>query len=157
MDINLYKSFLDNAGHSYLVKEQTFIYEKFDNLCTITKIVELMNDLFKTNSLDTEYVYMLSMDTKCHPTGIFEISHGTVNSSVLQPREVLIKALLSNAVNVIIIHNHPSNDSTPSDVDIKTTRRLKEAFDLIGLTFADHIIIAKDNFYSFYENQLILK
>lgn len=155
MNITLYKTLLNECGHSYLVAEKTFKYEKSNDLNNTMKIVDLMNDIFQTNLLDTEYVYMITMDTKCYPIGVFEVSHGTVNASLLQPRELIIKALLANAVNVILVHNHPSRIAEPSDTDLKTTNRIKDAFNLVGLTLSDHIIISRDSFYSFAGNKLL--
>lgn len=114
-----------------------------------------MNDVFRLNERDTEYVFMIAMDSKCNPTGFFEISHGTVNLSLISPREIIIKALLSNAVNVVLIHNHPSGCSIPSTDDFNITKRLKEAFLLVGLNFCDHIIIAENEYCSFAEEKLL--
>lgn len=88
-----------------------------------------------------EYMYMICMNTKNKVIGVFEISHGTVNSSLVTPREVFQKALLANAVSIILMHNHPSGDSTPSREDIEATKRLVEAGKVIGVEVLDHIII----------------
>lgn len=88
-----------------------------------------------------EYLYMICMNTKNRVIGVFEISHGTVNASLVTPREVFQKALLANAVNIILMHNHPSGDCTPSRQDIEITKRLVEAGNLLGVDVLDHIII----------------
>lgn len=88
-----------------------------------------------------EYMYMICMNVKNKVIGVFEISHGTVNSSLVTPREVFQKALLANAVSVIFLHNHPSGDCTPSREDIETTKRLVEAGKIIGVEVLDHIIV----------------
>ena len=88
-----------------------------------------------------EYMYMICMNTKNKVIGVFEISHGTVNSSLVTPREVFQKALLANAVSIILMHNHPSGDSTPSREDIEATKRLVEAGKVVGIEVLDHIII----------------
>ena len=88
-----------------------------------------------------EYMYMICMNTKNKIIGVFEISHGTVNASLVTPREVFQKALLANAVSIILMHNHPSGDSTPSRQDIEITTRLTEAGKIIGVEVLDHIIV----------------
>lgn len=88
-----------------------------------------------------EYMYMICMTMKNKVIGVFEVSHGTVNASLVSPREVFQKALLANAVSVIFIHNHPSGDCTASRQDIEITSRLVEAGKIIGVEVLDHIII----------------
>lgn len=90
-----------------------------------------------------EYMYMICMNTKNKVIGIFEISHGTVNSSLVSPREAFQKALLANAVSVIFMHNHPSGDCTPSREDIEITKRLTEAGEILGISVLDHIIVGE--------------
>ena len=88
-----------------------------------------------------EYMYMICMNTKNKIIGVFEISHGSVNSSIVSPREVFQKALLANAVSIIVMHNHPSGDCTPSREDIEVTKRLVEAGKIVGVEVLDHIIV----------------
>ena len=88
-----------------------------------------------------EYMYMICMNVKNKVIGVFEISHGTVNASLVNPREPFQKALLANAVSVIFMHNHPSGDCTPSREDIEVTKRLTEAGKIIGVEVLDHIIV----------------
>ena len=88
-----------------------------------------------------EYMYMICMNMKNKVIGIFEISHGTVNASLVTPREVFQKALLANSVSIILMHNHPSGDPTPSREDIEVTKRLVEAGKIVGVEVLDHIII----------------
>lgn len=85
--------------------------------------------------------------------GLFEISHGTVNMSVINGREVFIRLLLSGAVSFFLIHNHPSGDLTPSVYDIKATKNMIDAGKIMGIKLLDHIIIGRNSFgiqyYSF--------
>lgn len=94
-----------------------------------------------------EYLYMLCLNTKNAITSVFEISHGSVNSSIFSVREVFQKALLANAVNIILLHNHPSGDCTPSREDVEVTKRADEAGKILGVNVLDHIIIG-DILYS---------
>jgi DNA repair protein RadC len=94
-----------------------------------------------------EKVILVMLDTKCHILKEAVIFAGTVNSSPLEAREIFLLALKHRAVFIILIHNHPSGDPTPSHSDIVSTRRIKEAGDLLGIRLMDHIIIG-DNSYS---------
>ena len=100
-----------------------------------------------------EYVYLITLNNKNKLTGLFEVSHGTVNSSILSPREIYIRALLLGATNIIIFHNHPSGDPEPSKEDIRVTKRLKAAGELLGVELIDHIIVG-NYYYSFREEQM---
>ena len=82
------------------------------------------------------------------------ISKGTVDCSIISPREIFIEALKREAVNLVIIHNHPSGDVTPSKEDLHTTKRLKECGALIGISVIDHIIIGDNKYLSFNERGL---
>ena len=88
-------------------------------------------------------------------TSVFEISHGTVKMSVVSPREVFQKALLANAVAIVLLHNHPSGDPTPSKQDINVTKRLMEAGDIIGVNVLDHLVIGRPGYFSLKENELV--
>ena len=82
------------------------------------------------------------------------ISKGTVDCSIISPREIFIEALKREAVNLVIIHNHPSGDVTPSKEDLHTTKRLKECGALIGISVIYHIIIGDNKYLSFNERGL---
>lgn len=83
------------------------------------------------------------------------ISIGSLNASIVHPREVFIRAIKRSAASILVVHNHPSGHVDPSREDINITKRLSEAGQLIGIPLIDHIIIGKDKYYSFKEeNQL---
>lgn len=96
---------------------------------------------------EKETCWVLLLDTKCTLLKKVHISTGTVNASLVSPREIFKEALGCNAVNLILLHNHPSGDPTPSKEDIALTLRVKECGELMGLPLIDHIIIG-DNQYS---------
>ena len=98
---------------------------------------------------------LLCLDSKCQVIGEKMISAGTVNSSVLSPREVFICALDNEAVSVVLLHNHPSGDPTPSREDFDVTARLKETGELLGIQLLDHIIIGDNTYLSFLEKDFI--
>lgn len=98
-----------------------------------------------------EYMYMLCLNNKNRIIGVFEISHGNVNSSIVSPREVFQKALLANAVNIVMLHNHPSGDPTPSKEDIDVTKRLKDVGEVLGVRVLDHIVVGDARYVSLME------
>ena len=83
------------------------------------------------------------------------VSIGSLNQSIVHPREVFKTACLSNAAALILIHQHPSGDSSASSEDIAITRRLKEAGDIMGIKVLDHIIIGEGEYLSFVERGLL--
>ncbi|MGH0601586.1 JAB domain-containing protein [Bacillus mycoides] len=96
--------------------------------------------------VDREYFIVLCLDTKNQPTAINVCHIGSLNASIVHPREVLKPAIISNAASIIVAHNHPSNDPTPSREDIEVTKRLAEAGKIIGVELLDHVIVCSDSF-----------
>lgn len=102
-----------------------------------------------------ENMKLLMLNTKSKLIGETDISKGTVNASLVSPRELFIEALEKNAVSIILLHNHPSGDPTPSTNDVLVTKRVKEAGELIGIELLDHIIIGNNCYVSFAEQKLL--
>ena len=98
---------------------------------------------------------MIAMNSSCKVLGIFLISKGTVNVSLISPREVYIRALLSGAVQIVLCHNHPPGCAVPSESDMEATKKVKEAGKLMGIALADHIIIGGDSYLSFKEAEIL--
>ena len=102
-----------------------------------------------------EEMKLLLLNTKARLIGETNISKGTVNSAVVSPRELFLEALQKNAVFIILLHNHPSGDPTPSKEDIIVSKRVKEAGELIGIELLDHIIIGNNCYISMKEQNLL--
>lgn len=98
-----------------------------------------------------EFFVALFLNTKNHITGKEVLSIGTLNASLVHPREVFRAAIRHSSASIICLHNHPSGDPTPSTEDIKITKRLVEAGNLIGIDVLDHIIIGDGRFISLKE------
>ena len=107
------------------------------------------------NDSDREMFVVMALDVKNQPTAIHTVSIGSLNASIVHPREVFKFAIFSNASAIIIAHNHPSGNSCPSEDDKMVTERLKEVGQILGINVLDHIIIG-DGYYSFKEMELIL-
>ena len=102
-----------------------------------------------------EQLLLLMLNTKNRLLGEEIISKGTVNASLISPREIFLESLHHHAVSIVLIHNHPSGDPTPSKEDIQITRRIKEAGVMLGIELLDHIIIGDRNYISFRESTLL--
>lgn len=106
--------------------------------------------IFELESAAEEIFCALFLNTKNKIIGAAEISHGTLNASVVHPRELFKRALFHNAASIIIGHNHPSGNPTPSQEDIDIFVKLKEAGKLLEIPVLDQIIIGEDgNYYNF--------
>lgn len=102
-----------------------------------------------------EHMKLLMLNTKSKLIGETDVSKGTVNASLVSPRELFIEALEKNAVSIILLHNHPSGDPTPSTSDLLLTQRVKDAGNLIGIELLDHIIIGNNCYTSFAEQHIL--
>lgn len=102
-----------------------------------------------------EYFKILLLNTKNHVISREEISVGSLSASIVHPREIFNIPLRKSAASIILFHNHPSGDPTPSQQDLEVTRRLVDAGNLLGVTVRDHIIIGDGCFFSFREKGLI--
>lgn len=105
----------------------------------------------RLSHLRCECFFVLYLDTKGRLLHEQEISHGTLSSALVHPREVFAPALLRRAAAVVVAHNHPSGDPEPSADDRTTTRRLQRAGRLLGIELLDHVVIGAGRFVSFLE------
>ena len=102
-----------------------------------------------------ELFLILLLDGKNRITRKVQVSEGSLNQSIVHPREVFAPAVRESAAAVIFIHNHPSGDPAPSREDREITRRLKEAGEILGIKVLDHIIIGDGSYFSFVESGLL--
>lgn len=131
-----------------MVKEKTLWYldRKITSPADAAKI---MRDF--VGNPDKEILVLLGLNTKNEPTHASIISVGSLNSSIIHPREIFKIAIGSNSHSVIIGHNHPSGNTEPSNEDIEATKRLLNAGTLIGIELLDHIIFTSDSYLSIRE------
>lgn len=137
-----YKTRLTETKHVVLEKESSFNYpDETFIITTPDDAAEFAIKHLKLNQNPEEHMAMLCLNTKNRIIGVFDISHGTVNSSVVGIREIFQKALLANAVHILLMHNHPSGDPTPSREDIAVTEKVMDAGDIVGVKVLDHLVI----------------
>jgi DNA repair protein RadC len=91
--------------------------------------------------LDKEHFWSLALNTKNQLVRLSEVSVGSLNASIVHPRELFKDAVRVSAAAIVVVHNHPSGDPTPSGADIQLTRRLAKAGDVLGIELLDHVII----------------
>lgn len=102
-----------------------------------------------------EHLILVLLNTKSKLIKDILLTKGTVNSSLISPREIFMEALKGGAVYIILIHNHPSGDPSPSNEDIRITQRIKEAGQLLGILLLDHIIIGDNRYVSLKERGIL--
>ena len=136
-----------------LVRESSVLY-KDRTIDSPADSVNLLEQFLKDE--DRERFMVLCLDTKNQPTAIHTVSIGTLNSSVVHPREVFKVAILANSNAIILGHNHPSGLTDPSRQDVEVTQRLVEAGKVLGIEVLDHIIIGSNSRYVSFKEKGIL-
>ena len=140
--------------------ENTLVKEKGLN-CPVAEakspreIADILHHAVRLDCKAEEYMYMLAFNTKMNLLGLFEISHGTVNETMLSPREIYIRAFLCGATSIILAHNHPSGDVMPSEADIITTKYIRDAGKLLNIPLRDHVIVSREGVFSMLEEKII--
>jgi DNA repair protein radc len=115
--------------------------------------VELVME--EMRSLKQEYLKVIMLNTKNVVIFIRDVSIGSLNSSIVHPREVFCDAIKKSSASIVICHNHPSGDPTPSNEDINITHRLKECGKLLGIDLLDHLIIGNGKYISLKEKGIL--
>jgi DNA repair protein RadC len=104
---------------------------------------------------DRELFVVLMLDTRHKVTGLNVVSIGSLNASLVHPREAFKPAILANAAALVLAHNHPSGDPEPSADDLALTARLKQAGELLGIAVLDHVVIGEGRYVSLREQGLL--
>ena len=138
-----------------LVKEESHKYEVETRISCPKDIYEVLTKVCRIQCNAEEVFILITLNTKNIVTGYIEVHRGTINTSLVHPREVFKRALLNNASNIMVAHNHPSGDPNPSKEDIQITERLKEAGNLLGINLLDHIIVGEDKYISLKEKGVL--
>ena len=105
--------------------------------------------------LPNEHFVALLLNTKNHVIALTPVSEGSLNASIVHPRELFQRAILGNCASVILAHNHPSGDPNPSPEDLELTRKLAEAGKLLDIAVLDHVILGDGSFVSLKERGLL--
>jgi DNA repair protein RadC len=120
-------------------------------------IAELCSEM---RFLDRESLRVVLLNTKQHLIKVYTVSQGTINESLAHPREIFKPVIVHSAYAFILVHNHPSGDPSPSEADLRLTRRINEASRILQLQLIDHVIIGspapnRNSYFSFKESGVI--
>jgi len=127
-----------------------------DNKIKCTNSLDIANlYMEKLRHEENEKVILLSLNTRKELISETLISVGTVNTSLLSPRNVFIEAVKNRAVDIVLLHNHPGGDPSPSRADVRTTANIKSVGSMLDINLMDHIIIGDNKYYSFREKKLL--
>ena len=132
---------------------RVYMEESYKELVELTNpnaIINYFHSLFKDKK--QEYFYVIYLDNQKKYIDKKLLFKGTVNYSLVHPREIFKEAYLMSASYIVCVHNHPSGDASPSNNDMEITRKIKEISNIHGIGFIDHIIIGNNSYYSFYED-----
>lgn len=146
-----YELLLDGERKPVLAKKNSGFSYVDEVLDTPDKIARMFMNGCNAEDLPEEHIWMLALNVKCKAIGMFEVAHGTAYNCMTTPREFFIRACVSGCNGIAVVHNHPSGICTPSAEDDSLTKRLVEAGGLLGIPVVDHVIIGKDSYYSYAE------
>lgn len=134
------------------VREGVPDYVAANRYISPSQVYELFRDLEHESK---EHFLALHLDGKNRIICFERVSVGSLNQAIVHPREVYKGAVLSSAAAVLVLHNHPSGDPTPSREDLAITKRLREAGEIVGIVLLDHIVIGAGKYCSFTEQGLL--
>jgi len=132
-----------------LVKEQSYLYN--NQLKNVNSAVEFLKKHLLLHCEPEEVFTVICLDLQLNVTAVFEVARGTINTALVSTHEIFKRVLLTNCNSIIIAHNHPGGSERPSMDDINTTKRIKEAAQLLDIKLNDHIIITENAYFSFAE------
>ena len=133
--------------------DNSFYTNPKDSIKSPQDIIKLTRN--KLRGKKKEHFLVLCLNTRNHLINSQTVSIGSLDSSIVHPREVFKEAISTSAASVIFVHNHPSGDPQPSEDDIKLTKRLVDAGEILGIEVLDHIIICDNDYFSLKSKNLI--
>lgn len=133
-----------------LVKESAHKYADIPTrLDNPGKIISYADSILNFDGMTKENFVLVPVDTKLKSLGVFVLTTGTINASLVSTRDVFQAALLCNAASIFVLHNHPSGDPSPSRQDKGITKKLIDAGKLMEIPLVDHVIVGEGKYYSF--------
>ncbi len=136
-----------------MIKEDTVEYST--TIKSPCDIARLAREVLEMHEMAEENFIILCLNTKNKIAGVHTVSIGSLNASIVHPREVFKAALLNNASGIICLHNHPSGDPAPSREDIEITHRLVNAGNILGVNVLDHVVIGDGRYISLKEQGMM--
>ena len=148
MRITKYTTLLGESNTARLIKEGATNYPQEDRMDSPEKIVRMLDGLYGASLQTEEVVWLVTADNKMRNVGVFELSRGATDMSVIDARSVFMKALLCNARYIILAHDHPSGDPAPSKDDLAAMKNIIECGKMLGLPLRDFLIIGQGQYWS---------
>lgn len=136
-----------------MVKEES--YEYFRKADEPEVIYDIASKILEGEA--QENILVFALDVRLKIAGITAVTKGLVDASLLHAREVFRPAILANASGIILVHNHPSGDPSPSREDENITKKMREAGNVLGIRLVDHVIIGEGSYYSFEAGRTFLR
>ena len=146
-----YKTEFNDQRQILLLREDVRWLSERQNVRNPEDVVDICRTLLRLDKQTEEQVYCFCLDTKS-VIGFFQVSTGNATQAFVDPRVVFCKALLVGATRIVLVHNHPSGDSNPSEEDKLMTTRMAEGGKLLNVILEDSVIIGEHSFFSFLEN-----
>lgn len=137
-----------------MIKEDCVKYDARKPISAPKNAYDIAKEIGIDENAEEEF-WIMCLDTKNKPCGFHMISHGSLDSTIVHPREVFKRALLNNARSIMLYHNHPSGNPEPSQQDIEITKRLGDVGDIMGIQVLDHIILGDGTYCSLKERGLM--
>jgi len=135
--------------------EQRELEERYLREVSVKNSETAYHEMRDIKNWDKEVFVAFYLDTRNKIISREIVSIGILNASIIHPREIFRTAIIRNACSIILAHNHPSGNVKPSNEDIEVTRKLKKAGVIIGIQLLDHLIVSREDYYSFEdENEL---
>lgn len=131
-----------------IVREDSFNSKYEYNIKNSVDVRDFLVNVCKLHRNPSEVVMVIAVNSKGNVIGFTQVSSGSLNSSIVEPRDVFRYAIMSNAAGIIIAHNHPSENVTPSNDDVAVTKRISEAGDILRIKLLDHVIIGNETDYT---------
>ena len=118
-------------------------------------IYEILRNMTSEYDTEREHLFLFCLDTKNQIKSMDVISIGTINANIVHPREIFYAAIANRSASIILAHNHPSGDPTPSKEDIAVTEKLMKAGEILGIDVLDHIILGENRYISLKDEGLV--
>ena len=143
---------MKKKSKNYIKKNKKLLFLR-KKICSGSNVYNYVKKFFKNR--DKEILIAITLDSKSYISSISVVSIGSITTLNTSPSEVFKTAIITNSTSIILVHNHPSGDPTPSKHDIKETLLFNKSSKILGINFLDHIIIGDNNFFSFKKNNII--
>ena len=136
-----------------ILKKNRKLFFLRKKLCSASHTYNYAKKFF--NNCDKEILIAITLDSQNYISSISIVSIGSINTLNTSPSEIFKTAIISNSSSIILVHNHPTGDPTPSNQDIKETLLFNKSSKILGINFLDHIIIGDNTFFSFKKHNII--